>query len=233
MVDLAKAPEAATYDRARITDWRPEDEKFWESKGKKIALRNLIWSMFALHHGFAIWLIWSIVVTRLPAGRLSLHHGPTLYARSDTRTVRLAGPFPVRLLLRHFRRPQLDRHPDRVAFHPLPFARLFGDAARHSVVAYDDLSGDRWVWRRHFLRQHEQHVLLLPRPPEGYGARLERRRGESRRQRRAVDCPAAAGLSASSIFTWQPPPRAASISRTPDCCGSRRSRLPRSARIYS
>jgi len=68
MVDLAKAPAAApTYDRARITDWRPEDEKFWESTGKKIAFRNLIWSMLALHHGFAIWLIWSIVVTRLPA----------------------------------------------------------------------------------------------------------------------------------------------------------------------
>jgi MFS transporter, NNP family, nitrate/nitrite transporter len=66
MVDLAKAPEAATYDRSRISDWRPEDEKFWESTGKKVALRNLIWSMFALHHGFAIWLIWSIVVTRLP-----------------------------------------------------------------------------------------------------------------------------------------------------------------------
>ena len=66
MVDLAKAPQAATHDRARITDWRPEDEKFWASTGKKVALRNLIWSMFSLHHGFAIWLIWSIVVTRLP-----------------------------------------------------------------------------------------------------------------------------------------------------------------------
>jgi NNP family nitrate/nitrite transporter-like MFS transporter len=54
-----------------VSDWRPEDEKFWESTGKKIALRNLIWSMFALHHGFAIWLIWSIVVTRLPQAGFS------------------------------------------------------------------------------------------------------------------------------------------------------------------
>src|SRR5215213_2239397 len=68
MVDLAKAPAAATtYDRSRISHWTPEDEKFWETTGKKVARRNLIWSMVALHHGFAIWLIWSIVVTRLPA----------------------------------------------------------------------------------------------------------------------------------------------------------------------
>ena len=44
----------------------PEDEKFWESTGKYVARRNLIWSMLALHLGFAIWLIWSIVVTKLP-----------------------------------------------------------------------------------------------------------------------------------------------------------------------
>ena len=64
MVDLAKP--AATYDRTRISNWNPEDEKFWELTGKPVARRNLNWSMFALHHGFAIWLIWSIVVTRLP-----------------------------------------------------------------------------------------------------------------------------------------------------------------------
>ncbi len=66
MVDLVKPVAAGTSDRARIAHWNPEDEKFWESTGKKIARRNLNWSMFALHHGFAIWLIWSIVVTRLP-----------------------------------------------------------------------------------------------------------------------------------------------------------------------
>src|SRR5262249_45997673 len=26
-----------------ISDWNPEDERFWESKGKFIARRNLIW----------------------------------------------------------------------------------------------------------------------------------------------------------------------------------------------
>src|SRR5437763_12865223 len=51
---------------AWISDWNPEDEKFWESRGKFIARRNLIWSIFAEHLGFSIWLLWSIVATKLP-----------------------------------------------------------------------------------------------------------------------------------------------------------------------
>jgi NNP family nitrate/nitrite transporter-like MFS transporter len=53
-------------DPTWISDWLPEDEKFWESKGKAIARRNLIWSIFAEHLGFSIWLVWSIVATKLP-----------------------------------------------------------------------------------------------------------------------------------------------------------------------
>jgi MFS transporter, NNP family, nitrate/nitrite transporter len=49
-----------------ISDWNPEDEAFWESKGKAIATRNLFWSILAEHLGFSIWLIWSIVATKLP-----------------------------------------------------------------------------------------------------------------------------------------------------------------------
>jgi len=66
MVDQVKPVDAGTYNRSWISDWNPENEKYWESTGKYVARRNLIWSAFALHHGFAIWLIWSIVVTKLP-----------------------------------------------------------------------------------------------------------------------------------------------------------------------
>src|SRR5262245_11505015 len=52
--------------RSWISDWNPEDEKFWKSTGKAIARRNLIWSIFAEHLGFSIWLLWSIVATKLP-----------------------------------------------------------------------------------------------------------------------------------------------------------------------
>jgi MFS transporter, NNP family, nitrate/nitrite transporter len=43
-------------DATWISDRNPEDEKFWESKGKFIARRNLIWSIVAEHLGFSIWL---------------------------------------------------------------------------------------------------------------------------------------------------------------------------------
>ena len=49
-----------------ISEWNPEDEKFWNAKGKAIARRNLIWSIVAEHIGFSVWLIWSIVATKLP-----------------------------------------------------------------------------------------------------------------------------------------------------------------------
>src|SRR6201993_2334155 len=49
-----------------ISEWNPEDETFWKSTGKFIAERNLIWSIVAEHLGFSIWLIWSIVATKLP-----------------------------------------------------------------------------------------------------------------------------------------------------------------------
>jgi MFS transporter, NNP family, nitrate/nitrite transporter len=53
-------------NRTWISDWNPENEKFWQSTGKYIARRNLIWSILAEHLGFSIWLLWSIVVTKLP-----------------------------------------------------------------------------------------------------------------------------------------------------------------------
>jgi MFS transporter, NNP family, nitrate/nitrite transporter len=49
-----------------ISQWNPDDQKFWETTGKSIARRNLIWSIVAEHVGFSIWLTWSIVATKLP-----------------------------------------------------------------------------------------------------------------------------------------------------------------------
>jgi NNP family nitrate/nitrite transporter-like MFS transporter len=58
-------PAAADAAPARrtgrwIDDWRPEEPEFWESTGAPIARRNLIWSIFAEHLGFSVWLIWSV-----------------------------------------------------------------------------------------------------------------------------------------------------------------------------
>src|ERR1700691_211085 len=56
----------STRTSSWISEWRPEDTDFWNSTGKFIARRNLIWSIVAEHSGFSIWLIWSIVATKLP-----------------------------------------------------------------------------------------------------------------------------------------------------------------------
>src|SRR5215469_12030342 len=49
-----------------IDHWEPEDRDFWEKKGKRIAWRNLVWSIVAENLGFSIWLIWSVTATKLP-----------------------------------------------------------------------------------------------------------------------------------------------------------------------
>ena len=56
--DEAAPPVRRT--RRWIDDWRPEDPEFWETTGRPVARRNLIWSIFAEHLGFSVWLIWSV-----------------------------------------------------------------------------------------------------------------------------------------------------------------------------
>lgn len=50
---------------ATITDWRPEDEQFWENTGKKVAYRNLWISIPALLCGFAVWGMWGIITVQM------------------------------------------------------------------------------------------------------------------------------------------------------------------------
>ena len=50
---------------ADITDWRPEDEKFWEKTGKRIAYRNLWISVPSLLCGFAVWGMWGIITVQM------------------------------------------------------------------------------------------------------------------------------------------------------------------------
>lgn len=64
MTTIAPPPGTATETRRRtrrwIDDWRPEDEQFWATTGQPVARRNLLWSIFAEHLGFSVWLIWSV-----------------------------------------------------------------------------------------------------------------------------------------------------------------------------
>ena len=58
-------PVQGATSGADITDWRPEDDAFWERTGKKIAYRNLWISVPALLCGFAIWGMWGIITVQM------------------------------------------------------------------------------------------------------------------------------------------------------------------------
>lgn len=84
---IAPAPPPASRQRSHhISGWNPEDVYAWENGGRKIARRNLIWSIFAEHIGFSVWSIWSVMVLFMPqnvyhidtAGKFYLVAVPTL-----------------------------------------------------------------------------------------------------------------------------------------------------------
>ena len=45
-----------------ITEWRPDDQRFWEATGARVARRNLAFSIFSEHIGFSVWSLWSVMV---------------------------------------------------------------------------------------------------------------------------------------------------------------------------
>jgi MFS transporter, NNP family, nitrate/nitrite transporter len=69
-----------------IDDWRPEDESFWNGGGKRVANRNLWFSVFSEHIGFSIWSLFAVLVLFMPeqtyhidtAGKFFLVSMPTL-----------------------------------------------------------------------------------------------------------------------------------------------------------
>lgn len=48
-----------------LLHWNVEDDSFWEREGKRIAYRNLWISIPCLLCGFAVWMFWSIITTKM------------------------------------------------------------------------------------------------------------------------------------------------------------------------
>ena len=65
MSAIHPAPTVRPTSSADVVDWRPEDNAFWESTGKKIAYRNLAISVPALLCGFAVWGMWGIITVQM------------------------------------------------------------------------------------------------------------------------------------------------------------------------
>jgi NNP family nitrate/nitrite transporter-like MFS transporter len=60
-------PAHAAPKSSVLEDWRPEDERFWADKGRRIANRNLWISIPCLLLAFSVWMVWSVVIAKLPA----------------------------------------------------------------------------------------------------------------------------------------------------------------------
>ncbi|WP_431959625.1 nitrate/nitrite transporter [Actinacidiphila sp. bgisy160] len=62
-----------------IERWDPEDEESWENGGRRVAHRNLLFSVLSEHVGFSVWTLWSVMVLFMgpeygidPAGKFFL-----------------------------------------------------------------------------------------------------------------------------------------------------------------
>lgn len=62
-----------------IDSWEPEDPSFWETTGKRIARKNLVFSILAENLGFTVWSLMSIVVVSLGPVGFSFTVGQTFW----------------------------------------------------------------------------------------------------------------------------------------------------------
>lgn len=69
MTTVVQTPAPSEPRRRRTGRWidhrEPEEPEFWESTEKTVARRNLIWSIFAEHLGFSVWLLRSVSAAML------------------------------------------------------------------------------------------------------------------------------------------------------------------------
>jgi NNP family nitrate/nitrite transporter-like MFS transporter len=86
---------------ADISDWRPEDDAFWEQTGKRIAYRNLWISVPALLCGFAVWGMWGIITVQMLNLGFPFTQGElftlTAIAGISGATMRIPASFLIRL----------------------------------------------------------------------------------------------------------------------------------------
>ncbi|MFT5390282.1 MAG: NNP family nitrate/nitrite transporter-like MFS transporter [Gammaproteobacteria bacterium] len=63
---MTSGQASTTSGRHIITEWSPDDPAFWTQSGKALASKNLWISIPCLLLAFSVWLVWSVVVAKLP-----------------------------------------------------------------------------------------------------------------------------------------------------------------------
>ncbi len=82
-----------------IDNWNPEDNEQWEREGKKVAKRNLGFSIYAEFLGFVVWQLWSIVVTQLPKNNFQFDDGQQFWLISLPSLVGATLRFPYTFMV--------------------------------------------------------------------------------------------------------------------------------------
>ncbi len=67
MQDIHEARHEGALIPHVLQEWHPDNAAFWQATGRKIARRNLWLSIPSLFLSFAVWMVWSVVVAKLPA----------------------------------------------------------------------------------------------------------------------------------------------------------------------
>ncbi|WP_277956786.1 MULTISPECIES: respiratory nitrate reductase subunit gamma [unclassified Anaeromyxobacter] len=104
-VDLPRPAAAVLRSRALepqvLSVWDPEDAAAWARSGEATARRNLWISIFALFLAFCVWMVWSVVVVRLPDVGFALDTGQLFWLAAlpglSGATLRIFYSFAVQL----------------------------------------------------------------------------------------------------------------------------------------
>ena len=62
---MSQSPDSSQKTGSLITEWRPEEPAFWQSRGHGIASRNLWISVPCLLLAFCVWMLFSAVAVNL------------------------------------------------------------------------------------------------------------------------------------------------------------------------
>ena len=150
------------YQMPAIKTWNVDDKKFWESTGKRIANRNLWISIPALLLAFAVWMVWSVVVAKLPAVGFKFTTDQLFWLAAMPG---LSGADAAHFLFVHaadLRRPAVDGAVDRVAADPGDRHRIRRAESRHALPVLPGAGAAVRLRRRQLRVLDGQYQLLLP-----------------------------------------------------------------------
>ena len=202
-------------DPTWISDWRPEDETFWNSTGKVVARRNLIWSIVAEHLGIFGLADLEHRRNQIAGGRLPLHTDQLFQLVAVPGLIGSLMRFPYTFAVTTFGGRNWTIFSTSVLFIPTLALAYFVSHPETPFWLMLLVASTAGLGGGNFASSMTNISFFYPGPHEGLGARPERGRRQYRRQQRAI-----ADANPDGRRPDQPLPgnarRRASIFRTPD-----------------